>query len=115
MIPISLHLTPGMRALLGILMVISCGMAAVALRTIRRSWPRQFDATGIMVADGRRFAWCDLQAVRPLNVFVHGLPVARRIDLVFGSTTVRIFPETLREGRKALAYLERRLGTKLVF
>ncbi len=115
MIPISLHLTTGMRALVGILMVVSGGMAAVALRALQRSWPRQFDANGITVADGRRLAWCDLQAVRPLNVFVHGRPVARRIDLVFGSTTVRIFPEALREGRKALAYLERHLGTKLVF
>jgi hypothetical protein len=115
MIPISLHLSTGMRALLGILMVMSCGAAALALRSLRKSWPRQFDAAGITVADGRRFDWSELSAVRPLNVFVHGLPVARRIDLVFAGATVQVFPESLREGRKVLAFIERRLDTKLVF
>ncbi len=115
MIPISLHLTAGMRAMLGILMVISCGAAALLLRAVRKSWPRQFDANGIIVADGRRFDWNALDAVRPLNVLVHGMLVGRRIDLIFGEVTVRVFPESLREGRKALAFIERRLDTKLVF
>ncbi len=115
MIPITLHSSMGMRALLGILMMISCGTALLALRTIRRSWPRRVDTEGISLTDGRRFEWSELRAVQPLNVFVHGISVTRRIDLVFRDTTVLVFPESFREGRKVLAFLERRLDTKLVF
>ncbi|MFN0298879.1 MAG: hypothetical protein ACKVQU_00845 [Burkholderiales bacterium] len=115
MIPITLHSSMGMRALLGILMMISCGTAHLALRTLRRSWPRRVDPEGITLTDGRRFDWSELCAVQPLNVFIHGIPVARRIDLVFRDTTVQVFPESYREGRRVLAFLERRLDTKLVF
>ena len=115
MIPITLHLSMGMRALLGILMMISCGPDHPALRTSRRSWPRRVDPEGITLTDGRRFDWNELCAVQPLNIFVHRIAVARRIDLVFRNTTVQVFPESFREGRKVLAFLERRLDTKFVF
>src|SRR6476659_1057174 len=88
--------------LMVVLGLVSAGILAVLLWLSTRGWPRRFEPDHLVLRNGTRIPWRECT-----NMVRHPM---RRMELVFGGTTVQVPAISIAHGKQAIRWIEEKLG-----
>lgn len=91
--------------------LFSFGIITAAMWVSSRNWPSVVDEEGITTRNKKRVYWKDLTAVQPVKVVSpSGRRITGRLELLFGKTSVRIVPHSIKEGQDVMNFISHILG-----
>ncbi len=91
--------------------LFSFGVAAIGMWFSSRCWPSVVDEDGITMRNKKRVSWNELTAIQPVRVVSSsGRRITGRLDLVFGKTTVKIVPHSIKDGQDVMDFIAHILG-----
>lgn len=106
--PLEIEVSPLFWATVFGLGLITCGIGALWMLNLLRTFPRRFDQSGVVLRDGRAFAWDEL-SIRPRVDVSRGTTLG--YDLIASDgTAVRIAPGGIKNPAAVFERLQRRLS-----
>jgi hypothetical protein len=87
--------------------LFTCGLGALMMYHESRSYVHMLDEEGVTLRNGKRFAWKDLQVVRPRYTGVTGRAMLSYIYLDFTNGTAGVFYQMFSNGVDVVDFVRR--------
>lgn len=96
-----------------VLGLLSLGLGALLVYWISRSYVKQLDDSGVILRNGKRFFWRDLEEARPSYWVRHGSRRLNHVDLKFPTGTAGVYYQVFENGREVLDFVRRKTGQEI--
>jgi len=111
---IDVHLSRSFISIMIIGGLFSFGVAAIGMWFSSRCWPSVVDEEGITMRNKKKVYWKDITSIQPVRVVSSsGTRMTGRLDLIFGKTTVKIVPHSIKEGQEVMNFISHILGVEV--